>query len=69
MYVTNGNSFGSVAMTAYTGNDPNNPGAPGTVYKETQADGPGGGTLLLRAHTAPLPDSETIVNSNVTLPV
>lgn len=73
--LTNASSFSSVSMQAYSGSSNALPGAAGTVYLQTQAQGPGRGTLLvdagnraaLYANLSPaVAQVTTLVSSNVT---
>jgi hypothetical protein len=51
--VTNGTSFGAVALRAYGG--PSQPGAAGTIYTESLAHAPGYGVLLIDNNNANSP--------------
>ena len=65
--LTNSTSFDNVAMHAYGGTVTRN-GAAGTVYQQTQAQGPGQGTLLIDAGNivSYSPSITTLINSKVT---
>ena len=45
--LTGADSFGSVAMQTYGGSGGQGDGAAGTIYKQTQTQGAGGGTVLI----------------------
>ena len=47
VYLTGSDSFGSVSVEAFGGDGANYEGAAGTIYRETQSQGSGGGTVLV----------------------
>ena len=67
VFLTNSTDFSAVTMQAYSGSSSYR-GAGGTVYRESQAQGPGQGTLLIDANNIVSVNNSitTLINSQVT---